>query len=115
MRLAVAMLIPVLTVLLLVLLVAWIERLDELAAGHARPYPAPPRHWSGRYSKPRSRTAEGLHPIHITIKEDIMADEPFTQPQGDSLPPDTIQPMSELASEKALAYTTDDTDDGKEA
>lgn len=31
-----------------------------------------------------------------------MTTEPFTQPQGDSLPPDAIRPMSELESEQAL-------------
>lgn len=31
-----------------------------------------------------------------------MTIDPLTQPQGDSLPPDTIRPMSELESEQAL-------------
>ncbi|WP_263862672.1 hypothetical protein [Bifidobacterium platyrrhinorum] len=44
-----------------------------------------------------------------------MTTEPTVQPQGDSLPPDNIQPMSELESEQALTAAEGAADEGEAA
>lgn len=51
--------VPVAVALLLGLLVQWMDWMEARCSPHARPYPLPPRHWSGQYSKPLGTRSRG--------------------------------------------------------